>query len=94
MDKGISRAGWEADLGFTKFLVDLEELELLMGLEEAMEEEGILEEAVEIIFLTLVEAVDDLTMLVEINITNIASSVLIQADRGQRKVHVSFIIRT
>ena len=90
MDKDFSRAGWEADLGFIKFLVDLEELEVLMGLEEAEKEEGTLKEAVKFIFLSLVEAVDDLKMLVEINKTNIASSVLVQADRGQTKEHVVF----
>ena len=50
MENNFSRVGWEADLGFTKFLVDLEELEVLMGLEKAEEEEeeeGTLEEAVE-----------------------------------------------
>lgn len=73
VEKDFSREVWEVELRLTMLLVDLVEVQELMEMEEVgEEEEGTLEEAVETISMILVEAVEDLTMLVKINKTNVA----------------------
>ena len=64
VEKDFSREEWEVELRSTMLLVDLVEVEVLMEMEEVQgEEEGTLEEAVEIMRLIRVEAVEDLIML-------------------------------
>ena len=73
MVKDFFREEWEVELFLTILWVDLAEVEELLEKGEAVEEEGgTLEEAVEIINLIPVEAAEDLTMLVKINIMNVA----------------------
>ena len=80
VEKDFSREGWEVELRSTMLLVDLVEVEVLMEMEEVQgEEEGTLEEAVEIMRLIRVEAVEDLIMLEKINKTNVAINYLAMA---------------
>ena len=73
MVKDFFREEWEVELCLTMFMVDLVEVQELLEKGEAVEEEGgTLEEAVEIMYLIPVEAAEDLTMLVKINIMNVA----------------------
>lgn len=80
VEKDFSREEWEVELRSTMLLVDLVEVEVLMEMEEVQgEEEGTLEEAVEIMRLIRVEAVEDLIMLEKINKTNVAINYLAMA---------------
>lgn len=77
--KDFFREGLEVDLRLTMRLGDLVEVRVVMDGETVGEEEqeGTLEEAVAITRLILVEAVEDLTMLVKINETNVAINHLV-----------------
>ena len=80
VEKDFSREEWEVELRSTMLLVDLVEVEVLMEMEEVQgEEEGTLEEAVEIMRVIRVEAVEDLIMLEKINKTNVAINYLAMA---------------
>ena len=80
VEKDFSREEWEVELRSTMLLVDLVEVEVLMEVEEVQgEEEGTLEEAVEIMRVIRVEAVEDLIMLEKINKTNVAINYLAMA---------------
>lgn len=72
--KDFFREEWVVELRLTMPLVDLVEVEVLIEMQQVgkEEEEGTLEEAVEIMRLIPVEAVEDPTMLVKINIMNVA----------------------
>ena len=72
--KDFFREEWVIELRLTMPLVDLVEVEVLMEMQQVgkEEEEGTLEEAVEIMRLIPVEAVEGPTMLVKINIMNVA----------------------
>ena len=72
-EKDFSKEGWEVEPSLTMLLVDLVEVEVLTEMEGVQEEEeDTLEEAVEIIRLIRVEAVEGLIMLEKINKTNVA----------------------
>ena len=69
----LSKERWEVELSITMLLVDLVEVEVLTEMEGVQEEEeDTLEEAVEIMRVIRVEAVEGLIMLEKINKTNIA----------------------
>ena len=70
----LSRERWEVEPSLTMLLVDLVEVEVevLTDMEGVQEEEDTLEEAVEIMRLIRVEAVEGLIMLEKINKTNVA----------------------
>lgn len=77
--KDFFKEGLEVDLGLTMRMVDLAEVLVVMDGETVGEEEqeGTLEEAVAIKRKILVEAGEDLTMLVKINETNVAINYLV-----------------
>jgi len=69
----LSKERWEVEPSLTMLLVDLVEVEVLTEMEGVQEEEeDTLEEAVEIMRVIRVEAVEGLIMLEKINKTNVA----------------------